>query len=79
MRESPAIEIVDLLKHDGYDVAHYDPMVPKMRFSSLAESAKGADLIAVLVCHDAIKRELADNRKAVEQAMRHKRIVFFDE
>jgi len=79
MRESPAIEIVDLLKHDGYDIAHYDPLVDALRFSSLAKVAKGADLIAVLVCHDDVKRELTHQRKAIEKAMRRNRVVFFDE
>jgi len=79
MRESPALEIVSLLKHDGYDVAHYDPMVSTMGMSSLKDVAKGADLIAVLVCHDSIKRELTDDRSNIEGAMRHKRIVFMDE
>ena len=62
-------------KADGYDVAHYDPMVPEMGFSSLLEAVKGADLVAVLVCHDGIKRDLTSNRKAIEQAMRYDRIV----
>ena len=79
MRESPALEIVSLLKHDGYDVAHYDPMVSTMGMSALKDVAKGADLIAVLVCHDSIKRELTDDRSNIEGAMRHKRIVFMDE
>ena len=79
MRESPAVEIVNLLGQDGYDVAHYDPMVPTMAFSSLRNVAEGADLLAVLVCHDVITRELTDDRKAIEQAMRCKRIILFDE
>jgi UDP-N-acetyl-D-mannosaminuronic acid dehydrogenase len=79
MRESPAIEIVSLLKRDGYDVSHYDPLVPAMTFSSLTKAAKGADLVAVLVCHDVLKRELTHDRKAIEKAMRRKQIVFFDE
>jgi UDP-N-acetyl-D-mannosaminuronic acid dehydrogenase len=79
MRESPAIEIVELLKKDGYDVSHYDPLVHSMRFSSLAKVAKGADLIAVLVCHDDVKRELTHQAKAIEKVMRRKRIVYFDE
>ena len=79
MRESPAMEVVRILQQDGYSVAHYDPMAPRLRCSSVARAAKGADLIAVLVCHDSIRRELTENRKAVERAMRHKRIVFFEE
>lgn len=79
VRESPAMEIVHLLQQDGYDVAHYDPLVANKGYSSLAEAARGADLIAVLVCHDSIKRELTQERLAIEQAMRTKRVCFFDE
>jgi UDP-N-acetyl-D-mannosaminuronic acid dehydrogenase len=79
MRESPAMHVVDALRKDGYDVAHFDPLVPNMRYPSLRRVAEGIDLIAVLVSHDAIRRELADDREAIERAMRHNRICFFDE
>jgi UDP-N-acetyl-D-mannosaminuronic acid dehydrogenase len=79
MRESPAIEIVHLLRQDGYNVDHFDPMVPHMRFSSLTKAVQGADLVAVLVCHDSIRRDLANDRDNIAQAMRHDRIHFFDE
>jgi UDP-N-acetyl-D-mannosaminuronic acid dehydrogenase len=79
VRESPAFEIVRLLIQDGYQVAHYDPLVPGMRYPSLREIAAGADLIAVLVCHDAVRRELTAERAAVERVMRGKQITFFDE
>jgi UDP-N-acetyl-D-mannosaminuronic acid dehydrogenase len=78
MRESPAIEIVHALRQDGYNVAHFDPLVPTMGFSSVSAIARGSDLIAVLVCHDSIKRELTENRVGVEKGMRKKQIVFFD-
>ena len=78
-REAPACEIVELLKQDGFSVAHYDPLVPKLGFSSVAKVAKGADLIVVLVCHDSIKQELTRHRGAVERVMRTKRILFFEE
>lgn len=78
-REAPATEIVAMLKRDGYRVAHHDPLVPKMGFSSLAKAAKGADLIAVLVCHDSLRRELSTKRREIERAMRNSRIVFFEE
>jgi UDP-N-acetyl-D-mannosaminuronic acid dehydrogenase len=77
-REAPAGEIVRMLLGDGYDIAHYDPLVEKMKYKSLAEAARGADLIAVLVCHDSIKCELTTKRKAIERAMRKGRIMFFE-
>ena len=79
MRESPALEIVHSLKQDGYHVAHHDPFVPKLRYSSITKIAKGADLIAVLICHDSVKNELTENRAAIEKAMRHQRIIFFEQ
>ena len=78
-REAPAGEIVELLKRDGYDVVHYDPLVPELACSSIAEVVGGADLIAVLVCHDSLKLDLTQNRAAVEGVMRTKRIIFFEE
>ena len=78
-RESPALEIVHLLTRDGYDVAHFDPLVSAMTFSSLREIARGADLLAVLVCHETIRRELTEGRESIEQVMRRKHIIFFDE
>lgn len=79
VRESPATEIVRLLKQDGYDVLHYDPLVPGMKYSSLREIAKGVDLIAVLVSHDAVKKELAESAAEIRSAMRETRIRVYDE
>lgn len=79
MRGSPAVEIVRMLQEDGYNVQHYDPLVEKMRYISLTKAVQGVDLIVVLVCHDSIKHDLAQNRAAIERAMRHPRIIFFQE
>jgi hypothetical protein len=40
---------------------------------------RGADLIAVLVSHDVIRRELTEKRTAIEAGMRRRRIVVLDE
>jgi len=69
-RESPAIKIVELLRDDGYDVAHYDPLIEGMEYPSLIEAARGADLLAILVPHRVILEELARCRAEVEAAMR---------
>ncbi len=70
MRESPAVKIVELLHEDGYHVAHYDPLVAGMGYSSLAEVAAGADMLAVLVPHSVILDELEDCHDDIQQAMR---------
>ncbi|MEJ2147968.1 MAG: nucleotide sugar dehydrogenase [Chloroflexota bacterium] len=70
LRESPALEIVDVLRQDGYQVAHYDPLVDSMGYDSLVEACRDADLLAVLVPHDVVNEELDRDRQAIERAMR---------
>jgi UDP-N-acetyl-D-mannosaminuronic acid dehydrogenase len=70
LRESPALEIVALLRQDGYNVAHYDPLVDGMGYSSLVEVCRGADMLAVLIPHDVAIQELERDRAAIGAAMR---------
>ena len=74
-RESPALDVYDLLAQDGYNVSHYDPLVDEMGYESLIDVCKGADMMAVLVPHDVIVAELAANRAKIERAMRTPLIV----
>jgi UDP-N-acetyl-D-mannosaminuronic acid dehydrogenase len=79
-RESPAIEIVRLLREDGYEVAHYDPLAAGYQYpagASLASVCAGADLLAILIQHDAVLAELEATRPAIEQAMRRPAILKF--
>jgi UDP-N-acetyl-D-mannosaminuronic acid dehydrogenase len=77
-RESPAVEIVSLLHQDGYDVAHYDPLIEDHHWpTTLAEACAGADLLAILIKHDTVMQELDATRPAIEAALRHPRIVVF--
>lgn len=78
-RESPAIEIVRLLREDGYSVSHYDPLVRGMHYGSLKRAATDADLLVVLVGHDRIIQELVEHRAEVEGAMRVPHIMSFEE
>ena len=77
-RESPAIEIVRLLRADGYGVAHYDPLVEGYHWpSTLKEACAGADLLAILIPHEVVMEELSAQRAAVEAAMRSPRVITF--
>jgi UDP-N-acetyl-D-mannosaminuronic acid dehydrogenase len=76
-RESPALEVVAALREDGYRVDHYDPHIKGMEIPSLVEAVKGADFLAILVNHGSVRKELAENRQAVEAAMRTPRIVVY--
>jgi UDP-N-acetyl-D-mannosaminuronic acid dehydrogenase len=78
MRESPAMEIVKLLKEDGYTVEHYDPLIPKMCYQSIAAISSGSDLIAVLVPHDRIKSDLERQQAEIRSVMRTPNIIFFE-
>ena len=77
MRESPALEIVRLLREDGYEVAHYDPLIEGMGYASLAEACAGADCLAILVPHAGVVDELARSRAEIERAMRSPIILQF--
>ena len=76
IRQSPAIEIVRLLREDGCRVDHFDPLVEGMAFpSTLAEACTGADCLALLVEHRVVMEEVNAKRAEIEQAMRTPQIL----
>ncbi len=77
LRESPAIEIVHLLKKAGYDVHDYDYLIKGKGYSSLASIAKGADCLAILVEHSGALKELASKEAEIKAAMRTPIILRF--
>lgn len=78
LRESPALEVVRLLRQDGYQVVQYDPLVEGYRYDgTLVDSCRGVDCIAVLVEHDAIVQELERDRTMLESVMRQPLILRF--
>lgn len=76
-RESPALQIAAMLRADGYDVTQHDPFVDGMQYSSLRAIAHNADCLAVLVEHDVVRREIADDQRAIQAAMRNPMILRF--
>ncbi len=77
LRESPAIEIVHLLKKTGCDVHDYDPLIEGKGYSSLVSIAKGADCLAILVEHSSVLKELASKEADIKAAMRTPVILRF--
>lgn len=77
LRESPAIEIVNLLKKASYDVNDYDPLIEGKGYSSLALIAKGADCLAILVEHSCVLKELASKEAEIKASMRTPIILRF--
>ena len=76
-RESPAIEVVELLRTDGYTVAHFDPLVPGHTYTSLVDIAAGADCLIFLVEHKVVKQAIHAQAQAIEAAMRTPLILRF--
>lgn len=78
-RESPALEIVDILRADGYDVRLYDPVAPGYPWPSggLREVARGADCLVVLVEHSVVRRELAECGEDIRALMRTPLVMRF--
>ena len=68
-RESPAIEIIEELRMDGYDVEAYDPFVGNCGYEDLVKIAKGKDCLVVLVEHDNIIQELGNRLDDIKENM----------
>lgn len=66
IRESPAIKVVRLLKDEGFNILHYDPLVRKYNlFNSLERTCKKADLLVVLVPHKNVLEQMRTSAKKV--------------
>ena len=77
VRESPSVRIAQILKKEGYAIRQYDPLVHGHGYSSLVETAKGADLFAILVPHAVVLEELRREETAIKAAMRTPRLLIF--
>jgi len=78
IRESPALEVVNLLRQDGYSIKHFDPLVPDMGYESLSDIVVNADLLVILVAHDVIMQEWNQHQEKITSLMRHKNVIYFD-
>ncbi len=76
-RESPAIEVLEILRREGFDVISADPIIDDQNSQTLASLAQGADLLVVLVEHDAVVREIESCANRILSAMRTPKILRF--
>jgi UDP-N-acetyl-D-mannosaminuronic acid dehydrogenase len=76
-RESPAWEIIHMLREDGYRLDIADPVARVGEARDLAALARGKDALVVLVPHDAARRELAERRDAVIRELAHPILLAF--
>ncbi len=56
LRESPALEIIEILQGKGYQVAIHDPYVTRDDFVGFKEALAGSSLTLVLVDHSQFKK-----------------------
>ena len=68
-RESPAFEIINNLKAEGYDIEAFDSFVPGYEYDNIINITKGKDCLVVLVEHDEVRKELEDNLKDIKANM----------
>ena len=78
IRESPSIEIVRLLRLEGYEVDHFDPLVDGMNFpATMTDACANADCLAILVEHESILRELDQYEQDILNALNTPLILRF--
>lgn len=73
VRESPSMEIVKMLQHEGYNVVVYDPHVNNPEYVDFDTAVTNADIIVVLTDHNEYKNM---DLEAIAQKMKHP--VLFD-
>ncbi len=77
LRESPALEVFEILRSRGLDVSLYDPLVPSLVCDSVLAVARGADALAILVPHDLIVTEIRYRKHDILRAMRRPNLLAF--
>jgi UDP-N-acetyl-D-mannosaminuronic acid dehydrogenase len=78
LRESPALEVFELLKHRGVNAELYDPLIPQYACDSVMSVARGADALAILTPHDLIVTEIRYRKHQILAVMRHPKILTFN-
>ena len=75
LREAPALELVGLLREDGYSVDVIDPITEEYGGRPLLEAAGGAHLLAVLVPHEGVVREIRNRRADLAARLARDRVI----
>lgn len=75
LRKSPALEVLEALRRNGYSVSYHDPIIPYLKTGSLdlksvplnSRTLKGYDCVVILTDHSSLDYRLIE---------KHARIVF---
>lgn len=74
-RESPALEIIQELKEDGYDLEIYDPITHVGLSGNLLDFAKNKDALFILVEHQTIYPHIENKFKEIKKVMKNPLIL----
>jgi len=78
LRESPAVRIVEILRGDGFNVDHYDPLIPAYQWhKDLLTALQRANLLVVLVPHTMILSEIHKHKSEIKHILGDSNILFF--
>ncbi len=78
LRESPAVRIVEILRGNGFNVDHYDPLIPAYQWhKDLLTVLQGANLLVVLVPHTMILSEIHEHKSEIKHILGDSNILFF--
>lgn len=78
LRESPAVRIVQILRKDGFNVDHYDPLIPAYQWrKDLLTALREANLLVVLVPHTMILSEIHEHKSEIKHILPDSNILFF--
>lgn len=78
IRESPALEVVKILKKMGIGVFHFDPLVEGLKYpKSLLDECLGKDLLVILVPHKIVLNELSNSREKLKEVLSTHTILQF--
>ena len=76
-RNSPAKQVLEILRGEGFSIRAYDPHVPGFEYSSLADAASGADCLLILVEHEVVWKELEAKKEEIRKSMARPLIIRF--
>lgn len=78
LRESPAVKIVEILRTDGFNVDHYDPLIPAYQWrKDLLTALQDTDLLVILVPHVVILSEIYKHKSEIKHMLKDSNILFF--
>lgn len=77
-RESPAAEVIKILKQMSMDISHFDPLVDEYKYPfTLLKRCSGKDLLVILVPHQVVIKELDKDEEKIKKVLSTHQILQF--